>query len=277
MVKLIYLLFLLYYFPAQSALADEIIKEQSLPTSQGKTLNVKSDCGNVNITTWSKDEAYIKITGNNNVKEQMEFNIEEKNGDIYVTVKKSQGIKTLSNISLKIEVSIPEKFNTDIKTAGGDISLGNLTGNVEMKTAGGDIVLNNITGNSELKTAGGDINISGSEGSIEAKTAGGDINISGSKGSIDAKTAGGDITVKYTGENKGIDLSTAGGNVKLYLPENFSANIDFKTSAGEISLDFEYTGKFNKSKTKINGKINNGGELISCKTSGGNIVLEKIK
>jgi|WetSurMetagenome_2_1015567.scaffolds.fasta_scaffold36568_2 DUF4097 and DUF4098 domain-containing protein YvlB len=278
MVKLIYILFLFCLLTAQSILADEIIIEQSLPTSQGKTLIVKSDCGDLNISTWNKDEAYVKITGNDNAKEKMEFNIEEKNGDIYVTAKKSSGIKFLENTNLKIDISIPEKFNTEISTAGGDINLGNLTGNVDMKTAGGDIVLKSIKGNTDLKTAGGDIKVESFNGNFSAKTAGGDIIISGSDGSIEAKTAGGDITVKYTGENKGMELSTAGGNVSLYLPENFSANIDLKTSSGDIKMGFEYTNESGKLKNgKIKGKINSGGELISCRTSGGNIIVEKNK
>ncbi|MCX6164232.1 MAG: DUF4097 family beta strand repeat-containing protein, partial [Ignavibacteriae bacterium] len=269
MVKLIYFLFLLYYLPAQSVLADGIIKELSLPTSQGKTLNVTSDCGDVNISTWNKDEAYVKITGNDNAKEKMEFNIEEKNGDIYISIKKSSGIKFLENTNLKIDVSIPEKFNTDIATAGGDISLGSLTGNVEMKTAGGDIVLKNISGKAELKTAGGDIRVESSNGNIEANTAGGNININGSNGNIEAKTAGGDITVNYTGENKGIELKTAGGDIRLYLSDDVSANINLRTSSGDIKMGFEYKGETNKSKTKIEGTINGGGNTITCKTSGG--------
>ena len=73
MVKLIYILFLFCILSVQSAFSDGIIKEKSLSTSQGKSLNVKSDCGDVNISTWNKDEAFIKIIGNDNAKEKMVF------------------------------------------------------------------------------------------------------------------------------------------------------------------------------------------------------------
>jgi len=277
MVKLIYITLLFCFLSVQSAFSDGIIKEKSLSTSQGKTLNVKSECGDINISTWNKDEVYVKITGNDNAKEKMEFNIEEKNGDIYVSAKKSSGIKFLNNINLKIEVSIPEKYNSEISTAGGDISLGSLTGNVELKTAGGNIELKNISGKAELKTAGGNIKIESSSGDIEASTAGGNININGSNGKIEAKTAGGDIIVNYTGDNKGIELKTSGGDIKLFLPDNISANIYLKTSSGDIKMGFPFDGEINKSASKITGKINNGGNTISCKTAGGNIVLEKNK
>lgn len=295
MVKLIYLLFLLYFLPVQSVLSDEIIKEKTLATSEGKTLIVKSDCGDVVISTWSKNEAYVKISGNEKAKNNMEFNIEDKNGNVYVTAKKYSGLNGLSNVSLTIDVSIPEKYNTEISTAGGNISLVNLTGNTEMKTAGGNITLKNVSGKSELKTAGGNIRVESSNGNmeastaggnitietssgnVEANTAGGDINITGSNGIIEAKTAGGDVIVNYTGENKGIELKTSGGDIKLYVPSDFAADINLKTSSGDINTNFEYVGTINKSKTKIEGKINGGGKTVTCKTSGGDIILEKIK
>jgi len=277
MAKKYYILLLFCFLITQSILADGIIKEQSFSTSQGKTLTVKSACGDVNISTWSKNEAYIKITGNDNAKEDYSIDIEEKDGNIYVTTKKVSNTNSNKNISLKIEANIPEKYNAQISTAGGNLSLKDLIGNVEMKTAGGNIDIKNITGNIELKTAGGDIAVETFAGNLSAKTAGGNISLSGSEGSIEAKTAGGDISLRYSGDNKGIELKTSGGNINLYLPENISANIDFKTSSGKIDMGFEYSGKMNKSKSKLEGKINNGGEHISCKTSGGNISVKKIK
>lgn len=277
MVKLIYMLFLLYYLPANSILADGIIKEQTLPTSQGKTLYVKAFCGDVNVTTWSKDEANIKIYGNDNAKEYLKFDIEEKNGNIHITITKKDGITSTSGVNLKIDASIPEKYNAEVSSAGGDLKLSSIKGNLELKTAGGNIILNEISGTSELKTAGGDIKVSSYSGVLEAKTAGGNIDFYGSDCKISAKTAGGNITVKYSGENKGIELSSTGGDIKLFVPENFSANINLSTNGGDIKSDIDIKGKYNSSKSKINGTTNNGGEEVSCKSNGGNITIEKLK
>lgn len=276
MVKLIYLLFLLYYLPVNTLLADGIIKEQTFSTSGGKTLYVKAQCGDVKVTTWNKNEAYIKISGNDNAKENFKFEMEEKNGNIHLTVS-SPTNKSLENIILKIEANVPENYNSEISSAGGDLNLSGLNGNIILKTAGGDIKLKNISGKSELKTSGGDIDINSFSGELTAKTSGGNIDINGIDGKIIAKTSGGDVTVKYTGENKGIELSTSGGSIKLYLSESFSADVNLITNGGEIKCDFEVKGKIDTHKSKISGKINNGGEEISCKTNGGNITIEKLK
>jgi hypothetical protein len=276
MVKLIYLLFLLYYLPANSVLADGIIKEQTLPTSPGKTLYVKAQSGDVTITSREKDEAYIKITGNDNAKENYEYLIEEKNGDIYITVSGKSSSNWFKNIKLKIEVTVPGNYNAEISSSGGDMDITGINGNLSLKTAGGDIKLQSISGKSEIKTAGGDIKVSSFSGELNAKTAGGDIEFTGSDCKISAKTSGGNIIVKYSGENKGIELASSGGDIKLFLPESISANIDFSTSGGEIKSALEISGKLNTSKTKIKGKINNGGEQITCKSNGGNITIEKL-
>lgn len=276
MVKLIYLLFLLYYLPANSVLADGIIKEQTLPTSQGKTLYVKAQSGDVTITSKDKDEAYVKITGNDNAKEDYEYAIEEKNGDIYVTVTGKSGSNWFKNIKLKIEVTVPVNYNAEISSSGGDMDITGIKGNLALKTAGGDIKLQSISGKSDIKTAGGDIKVNSFSGELNAKTAGGDIEYTGSDCKISAKTSGGNIIVRYSGENKGIELASSGGDIKLYLPETISANVDFSTSGGEIISALEISGKMNTSKSKIKGKINNGGEQITCKSNGGNITIEKL-
>ena len=276
MVRLIYLLFLLYYLPTNTVLADSIIKEQSFPTSGGKTLYVKANCGDVNVITWNKDEAYIKISGNDNAKNAFKFEMEEKNGNIYVTVS-SPNTKSYNNISLKIEASVPGNYNSEISSSGGDLSFYGISGNLVLKTAGGNIKIDNSSGKSEIKTAGGDILINSFSGEINAKTSGGDVQINNTSGKISAKTSGGNMKLVYSGDNKGIDLSTSGGNIHLYLPDDFSANANLITSGGEIKCDFEVKGKIDSHKSMIKGKINNGSEVLSCKTNGGNIIIEKTK
>lgn len=276
MVRLIYLLFLLYYLPTNTVLADNIIKEQSFPTSGGKTLYVKANCGDVNVTTWNKDEAYIKISGNDNARNNLKFDLEEKNGNVYLTISNSNS-KSYNNISLKIEASVPENYNSEISSSGGDLSFYGISGNLALKTAGGNIKIDNSSGKSELKTSGGDILISSFSGEINAKTSGGDVQLNSTSGKISAKTSGGNMKLIYSGENKGIDLSTSGGNIYLQLPDDFSADANLITSGGEIKCDFEVKGKVDTHKSIIKGKINNGSEVLSCKTNGGNIIIEKAK
>jgi len=128
-----------------------------------------------------------------------------------------------------------------------------------------------------LKTAGGDIKITSYSGVLKAKTAGGNIDFYGSDCKISAKTAGGNIKVKYSGENKGIELGSAGGDINLYVPENFSAKIELSTNGGDIKTDLDIKGKYNSTKSKISGILNNGGEEVSCKSNGGNIYIEKLQ
>ena len=277
MKKLLYFLFLIYTLPVQTIFADGIIKEQTFQTSPGKTLHVAANYGDVKVTGWSKSEAYIKISGNDNAKSITDIDLKEKDGDIYITTSFENNMKSNTNYKLTIEISVPEKYNSEISTSGGDVSFDGINGNIKLRTAGGDIKLNNVSGKSELKTAGGDIKAYSYTGELIAKTAGGNIDISCTSTKISAKTAGGEVIVKYSGENNGIELTSSGGNINLFLPDNFGANVNLLSNAGEIKSDFEVIGSVNKSKTKMKGKINGGGEEISCKSNGGNITLERLR
>jgi DUF4097 and DUF4098 domain-containing protein YvlB len=129
---------------------------------------------------------------------------------------------------------LPSKYNTDIETSGGDITLYNLigennlntsggdvkvmstTGELMVETSGGDITIDQHKGNSRLSTSGGDINTLKLVGNLKATTSGGDVRVEVSDGSILAKTSGGDIDISYYGNNKGIEARTSGG---VYMQE----------------------------------------------------------
>lgn len=251
----------------------EILKEENLSTSQGNTVNVSTFAGDVAISTWDKSEVGVKVMGNNNAKEVMEYKSSTSGDNVKIEIKSSK--KNKSNIQLKVEVQVPSTYNVEVKTAGGDITLKGLYGNIEMKTAGGDIKVDDITGNADLKTAGGDINAQSLKGNIEASTAGGDINISSSDGIVEAKTAGGDINVDYSGTNMGIECKTSGGDIILKLPESIAGNFELKTSSGEIKSDFSLSIKEKSGTSKATGSVNGGGNSVECSTSGGDILIKK--
>ena len=125
----------------------EVIREERFPISPGEELKVKIDGGDVTVTGWDKSEVYIKVLGNKNAREKLEFIFD--NNDSYVefrTKTKSSFSSWFSNLSLKIEIKVPEKFNTKIHTSGGDLRLGGVEGSHDLNTSGGDIVCKEFSG-----------------------------------------------------------------------------------------------------------------------------------
>lgn len=277
-----------------SAKTLELFKEKSFSVKSGQILNVKTDVGDVTIKTWNKSEAHVKIYGDNDAQRYMEFSFDQDERGISIIGKKegSRIFGWFSNIDLKYEIMVPINFDLDIKTSGGDIVtnytegkfnvktsggdiyLKSAKGSLDAKTSGGDITLHRFTGGANLATSGGDIEVESENGKVIASTSGGDIFLRSSNGEVDAKTSGGDITLDYSGENMGISLITSGGDIDVIVPSKLNANVDVKTSGGDLTNYFSNNRMAKITKSKIEGKFNNGGSPLICKTSGGDITIK---
>jgi hypothetical protein len=257
--------------------AQTLLKEQTIETNFGKNLKVNVPSGKINIKTWNKEEVYVKITGNDEAKDKYDFKINSNSGNVEVLAAQKYNDNG-SNISLIVDVSIPDKFNTNVSTAGGDIKTENsLTGDIKFNTAGGDIVISSISGKCSLNTAGGDISVQNFSGDLKVNTAGGNIKLNGSDGKVKANSAGGNIELKYSGENKGTEINTLGGNIELTIPSGFQADCKLSSLSGDIISDIAIDGNKDKEKTEgihsIKGKMNGGGNVLKCSTNGGNIKI----
>jgi DUF4097 and DUF4098 domain-containing protein YvlB len=237
----------------------QLIKEKSFNISPGKNLLVDISSGDVKVTYWDKDEVYIKVFGNENAMEKMNFTMEAKDEMVKVTGKKKSSISSwFSNVSVEIEIKVPAKFNLDISTAGGDIKCGGITGKAELSTSGGDIWADKFSGLMIASTSGGNIFLFCSDANIEAET------------------SGGDIKLEYEGDNKGIDLSTSGGDIEVKVPKEINASMELSTSGGDVSCSLNMSNVKKISGSRLIGDLNGGGEKLLAHTSGGDIsVTEK--
>ncbi len=118
-------------------------------------------------------------------------------------------------------------------------------------------------------------------------TAGGDIRLENVFGSMQANTAGGNIVAELTPSGNGTSaLSTAGGDVKIVLPENAKATIEAKIKLRggwfeskkkyDVHSDFKFDS-YDKQEDEINARyvLNGGGETITLETVNGNIEIRK--
>lgn len=234
----------------------QLLEHKNFRTQFGKQLKISAESGDVEITPWHNNEVMVNIYGNENAKEKMKFVFDSDNNSITVKSERKKKWGFLSNLKLRYEIKVPEKFNLNISTAGGDIKVGGVNGEILLNTSGGDIRADRIIGN------------------LRANTSGGDIKIFSNNASIDARTSGGDITLEYFGENKGIELRTSGGDIEIKLPSDFNAKVELATSGGDVDCDFKLNKVEKFSRTKIIGELNNGGQRLIAKTSGGDIEVK---
>lgn len=208
-----------------------------------------------------------------------------------ITLASVNGEATVSTSGGDIRIEKVAK-KLDARTSGGDIEVGDIGGDASVSTAGGDVRVGKVSGSANLRTAGGDVKLKGATGTVEAKTAGGDIDLKNISGSIEASTAGGNVNAELNPSGKGEShLKTAGGDIKLTLPENAKASIEAtirlrdqgwgsssRKSKYEVRSDFpatSYDKDGDRDEIRARYLINGGGEIITLETVNGYIDIKK--
>jgi Putative adhesin len=217
-------------------------------------------------------------------------------------------------LRLHYTITVPRRFNVDLKTSGGDVHVGDVEGSVTVASSGGDLNLDNIVGQltastsggnvrlascrapAVLRSSGGDLDLGTVSGATEATTSGGDIRVQRADAKLVVKTSGGDITLHQIGaateaRTSGGSIhatlvaqpaaesifSTSGGEVDIAMHDGIRVDLDAKTSGGRVENEFPVTIRGTTSRSELQGKINGGGPSLVLRSSGGSIALRRIK
>lgn len=307
------ILLLSFIFMTQACGFDMIKKkerktiEESFQAAYGGQLTVEADRGAIKINTHDREVIDVKIRVEARAGSRREA---EELLDEYIITFDDDGTNLMiesefedgwssgwdwNRLNAKFLITVPERYNLDLKTSGGSIEVSSITGDVEAKTSGGSLNMKYVDGRIEGKTSGGSITVEGCSGDIEVKTSGGGIKIGEVRGSIEARTSGGSIKVKevmgtidastsggsvtaYISEQPESDcnLSTSGGSITVTLARDINCYLNAKTSGGTVETDFPITVKGKISKTSLSGKINGGGPELRLRTSGGGIRVREM-
>ena len=197
---------------------DRITK--TFRAKKGQLLYLKSDMGSVEVDSWNRNEVKIivikkaKTYSKREAKkayDDLELRFDQNRRGISV-IAEYTGPKRWSRRKLKVhfEILVPKKFDLDINTASGSISVENLVGNIDLHTSGGSITIGRIEGPVNARTSGGSIKVMQAEGDVNVHTSGGSISVGETSGSLDAETSGGSI--KLDGVDGDTHVHTSGGS-----------------------------------------------------------------
>jgi DUF4097 and DUF4098 domain-containing protein YvlB len=207
-------------------------------------------------------------------------------------------------------IHVPKKFQTDLRSDSGDVSVGEISGSTTVKTDGGKLAFRHLEGSLNANTSGGSIEVEDCRGPTKIETSGGDITVAAGTGTLDAKTSGGRIDVrnffgatqvttsggnlelqKISGEIVGktsggsihaairadvmddVQLQTSAGNIDVSLAANATVDIDASTIGGKIfsGLPLQTTDGHSE---HLRGRLNGGGTSVKLATSAGNITIK---
>lgn len=180
----------------------------------------------------------------------------------------------------------------DLETVGGNITVGRAASFVSVRTGGGQIDFGEVRGSVRAQTGGGGIHVIYVSGPMEVESNGGSICVTGASGAVQAATSGGSITAwinpTVTAE-KGMvrleapsQLSSGTGDLIVYLPRNFAANIDALVANGtgqhieaDPALHLTMQGPLSGlGQVHAMGVLHGGGAPLKLRTTGGKIRLQ---
>ncbi len=314
-------------FWAATALADiEDTVEKTFRVGEGGVLTLDTQRGSIEVKAAGNDQVSIIVQRKFKTNDQkqvdrilqdlkMEFN--QSGNDVNVLVEHKDRDSFFgwdrARFNLHFIITVPVKYNVDLKTSGGGISVadlhgravactsggsltfGHIQGPVTGKTSGGGISLQGCDGDADVHTSGGGIHIGEVMGQVLAATSGGSITIKKAKGSVQAKTSGGGIHVEEVmgainaaTSGGGVEatltqqpeadceLRTSGGSITVSMAPNIRADVDAATSGGRVVAEMPVTVQGELSKTHLIATINGGGPKLILRTSGGSIYLKKL-
>jgi len=312
---------------AASGATEEKLNQRFAVHPGGKLL-VEVDFGSIDITTNATSEVVIdvwrKVTRKKKTEEEAflrENPVTFSQDGSTVMVRSHHDAKPgwswfgsgRSQNEAKYQISVPARFNTELRTGGGGITVTDLTGEMKSRTGGGGLTLARLHGPADgetggggiratdcdgaarLSTGGGGIEVSGGSGSLNAKTGGGSLSVRKFNGPIDIKSGGGSLAVEnVTGKIDGstgggsislvlpselaeeVKLSTGGGGISVNAPGTIAFTLDAKTSGGRVSTDVPVSVVGKLEHGHLEGPVNGGGKSLVLRSGGGNIQLKKL-
>jgi hypothetical protein len=223
--------------------------EKTFDVSPGGTLKVRAARSVIAVDVHPGSTVEASISAPNwsdeDFNRDFSVNFQQTGNEVTVELKARRHLSSWfswGSREVRIDILVPGVFNLDLETSGGGISVADLSGDVRAQTSGGSIRIGRIDGAVSAQTSGGGIDLSGTSRDAQLSTSGGSISV-------------GDVTVALAGELRlNLDASASGGTVRTDMPVSVLGTIG---------------------KSEVKGSINGGGPVVTLRTSGGSIRLER--
>jgi len=250
-------------------------EERTFQVGEGGSLDINLETGGsveVEGSTINEVKVDWKIEGRDADNVQVSV---DRSGERVRIVSKYIENRRRNSSSVRLRILIPNRFNLDIETKGGNINIANVEGKIDGETMGGNLVMLKLRGELKLSTMGGNISLTDSDVDGKVSTMGGNITVNSVAGDVDVSTMGGNVNldnVVQRGDHsidKAVDVSTMGGNIVV---ANAPHGANIETKGGNILI--KRSSKLIEAETMGgNISINEHDGQVEASTMGGNILV----
>jgi DUF4097 and DUF4098 domain-containing protein YvlB len=259
--------------------------------------------GAIEIRSWDQPDVLVEIEKRGATREAvdaLEVHAEQDGNQVVVEVKRPKsetfsGFGFHHSASAKLIVSVPQRTDVVAHSGDGSIRIERVSGKLSIRTGDGSIRASNVDGDIALNTGDGSVHVDGGRGRLDVDTGDGSVEVAGDLSAVKLRTGDGSIVYRAdarTAMTDDWDISTGDGSVTLYLPQDFGAELDARTSDGGIRNELhvgsvqaeaeEGSGaarperdreRDENSRRAVKGRLGNGGKLLRIRTGDGSIRL----
>jgi DUF4097 and DUF4098 domain-containing protein YvlB len=258
--------------------------EKRFTVSGAPDLHLTTFDGAIEIRSGSDGEVQLEIEKRGPSEDEikkLQVDIKQDGNRIDVEVKKpsSEIVFGFGHITptAKLIVTMPKSGNVVARSGDGSIRIDGVTGHLDLHTGDGSIKANSIGGDVTLQTGDGSVTLDGITGRLDLQTSDGSVTVAGSPEVAKVHTGDGSITFRAeSGAAMKDDWSftTGDGSVSLYLPGDFSAELDASTGDGSVHSELNVSGSSqDREKRSLRGRLGQGGKLLKVRTGDGTIRL----
>ena len=226
---------------------------------RGGVLEIDTERGSIDLQTGYGDGVRVVVKASRGmVSDYLEVRFEEGNG-LRIVGTEVRGAPDRGGVEFHIEA--PADMDVVIRTDGGHVEVGDITGEMEITTGGGHIEFGEVGGSlmidtggghiegdsvgshGSIKTGGGHVDVNDVRGDLEVRSGGGHIEIGDVDGTLEIKTGGGHLQAGHVMGDA--QLRSGGGHVEM---EGCDGDVEVKTGGGRIELNemagsvFAHTG-----------------------------------
>ena len=198
--------------------------QKSYALGPGSGIKIENVSGNIVVSGYDGSTVQVKGIKEGRDKDRVEVEDASDSKNLNLKVRYPQNCHC--DASIRFEVQVPRSVSFKFE---------------RLSTASWDIEVHDATGDFRIHSASGNLHVQNVAGVVHANTASGDVTVTQVEGSVNADSASGDIAVEITkleGNDHGMKVTTASGNVTVKLPPNPDVEVEISTVSGSVHTDF---------------------------------------
>ncbi len=178
--------------------------------------------------------------------------------------------------SANITVTVQKDCPTQLGVVNATAIVSGVSARTSLKSVSGDMTLDGVTGAVDANTVSGNVEAQGLNGSVVFKSVSGDLTLAdGQVGRLDAKTVSGRVTADVglapAGEMR---VGTLSGEVAIRLPEQTSAQVNLRSTSGQVHSDFDALDFARGPSSKnVAGTLGGGSGKLSIASVSGDVTI----